>query len=86
MAIDTSNISPRPWTVEETPNGSYLRDANGMKCAILLGLPERRQATAKFLAEVVNGRWLQLVSARSNPAETYSPSEADDGDDHQSHR
>ena len=80
MAIDTSNISPRPWTVEETPNGSYLRDANGVKCAIMLGLPERRQATAKFLAEVVNGRWLQLVSARNNLDEQDSPeANGDDG-------
>lgn len=61
MKKRNDNISPLPWSVQETPNGINIHDANGLRCAMILGLPERRNATAKFIVETINGLWLQVI-------------------------
>jgi hypothetical protein len=70
----TDDVAPLPWTVDETPNGAYLRGGDGKRFAILMGIEANRLATARYIADRINARWIEdhapnLLIARNSPNE-----------------
>jgi hypothetical protein len=67
--------APRPWTVDETPNGVYIRGSDGIRFGCIIGNVEKARATAKLIAETLNAGWLKVVQHENLPEDPV-----DDGD------
>ncbi len=58
---ETSDESPRPWSIDDTRQGPYILDANGGIVAWLLG--DNSAIDAELIVRAVNGRG-DLLKAR----------------------